>query len=106
VLLKLPELNFYDDKEAKAVAIQTFIGRRPIAAFGNSDADLAALQWTCNRAGPPFCLYVHHTDAEREWAYDRTSSIGQLDKGLDAAAIDGWMVVDMKADWNRVFAAP
>jgi phosphoglycolate phosphatase-like HAD superfamily hydrolase len=105
VLVKLPELNFYDDKEAKAVAIQTFIGRRPIAAFGNSDGDLAMLQWTCDTDGPHFCLYVHHTDAEREWAYDRTSSIGRLDKGLDEAASKGWTVVDIKADWNRVFAS-
>jgi phosphoserine phosphatase len=104
VLVKLPELNFYDDKEAKAVAIQTFIGRRPIAAFGNSDGDLAMLQWTCDRDGPHFCLYVHHTDAEREWAYDRISSIGRLDNGLDEAAADGWTVVDMKADWAKVFA--
>ena len=104
VLVKLPELNFYDDKEAKAVAIQTFIGRRPIAAFGNSDGDLAMLQWTCGAPGPRFCLYVHHTDAEREWAYDRQSPIGTLNKGLDQAATDGWAVVDMKADWKRIFA--
>lgn len=70
VLVKLPELNFYDEKEAKAVAIQTFIGRRPIAAFGNSDGDLAMLQWTCEAPGRRFCLYVHHTDADREWDYD------------------------------------
>jgi phosphoglycolate phosphatase-like HAD superfamily hydrolase len=105
VLVKLPELNFFDDKEAKAVAIQTFIGRRPIAAFGNSDGDLQMLQWTCDApGGPRFCLYVHHTDAEREWAYDRNSSIGRLDKGLDEAATKGWTVVDMKADWAKVFA--
>lgn len=104
VLIKLPEINFYDDKEAKAAAIQTFIGRRPIAAFGNSDGDLAMLQWTCVTDGPHFCLYVHHTDAEREWAYDRTSSIGRLDKGLDEAAKGGWTVVDMKADWAKVFS--
>ena len=103
VLVKRPELNFYDDKEAKAVAIQTFIGRRPIAAFGNSDGDLAMLQWTCERGGPHFCLYVHHTDADREWAYDRDSSIGRLDKGLDEAKKHGWTVVDMKADWTKVF---
>jgi phosphoserine phosphatase len=106
VLVKLPELNFYDDKEAKAAAIQTFIGRRPIAAFGNSDGDLAMLQWTCDSGAPRFCLYVHHTDAEREWAYDRDSSVGRLDKGLDEAAAKGWTVVDMKADWAKVFAAP
>jgi phosphoglycolate phosphatase-like HAD superfamily hydrolase len=105
VLIKLPELNFYDDREAKAVAIQTFIGRRPIAAFGNSDGDLAMLQWTCGAPGPRFCLFVHHTDADREWAYDRNSSIGKLDKGLDEAAADGWTVVDMKADWAKVFVS-
>lgn len=103
VLVKLPELNFYDDKEAKAVAIQTFIGRRPIAAFGNSDGDLAMLEWTCEASGPRFCLYVHHTDAGREWAYDRKSSIGRLDNGLDVAKSEGWTVVDMKTDWSKVF---
>jgi phosphoserine phosphatase len=105
VLVKLPELNFYDDKEAKVVAIQTFIGRRPIAAFGNSDGDLQMLQWTCNAPGPSLCLFVHHTDAEREWAYDKPSSIGQLDKGLDEAGIMRWTVVDMKTDWATVFVS-
>lgn len=104
VLNKLPEVDFIDDKAGKPVAIQKHIGRRPIAAFGNSDGDLQMLQWTCAGPGPRFCLYVHHTDAEREWAYDRQSSIGRLDKGLDAAADSGWTVVDMQKDWNRVFA--
>ncbi|TIM33637.1 MAG: haloacid dehalogenase-like hydrolase [Mesorhizobium sp.] len=104
VLNKLPEVDFIDDKAGKPVAIQKHIGRRPIAAFGNSDGDLQMLQWTCAGPGPRFCLYVHHTDAEREWAYDRQSSIGRLDKGLEAAADSGWTVVDMKKDWNRVFA--
>ncbi|RWN60421.1 HAD family hydrolase [Mesorhizobium sp.] len=104
VLNKLPEVDFIDDKAGKPVAIQKHIGRRPIAAFGNSDGDLQMLQWTCAGPAPRFCLYVHHTDAEREWAYDRQSSIGRLDKGLDAAADSGWTVVDMKKDWNRVFA--
>ncbi|RWO89066.1 HAD family hydrolase [Mesorhizobium sp.] len=104
VLNKLPEVDFIDDKAGKPVAIQKHIGRRPIAAFGNSDGDLQMLQWTCAGPGPRFCLYVRHTDAEREWAYDRQSSIGRLDKGLDAAADSGWTVVDMKKDWNRVFA--
>ncbi|TIL67672.1 HAD family hydrolase [Mesorhizobium sp.] len=104
VLNKLPEVDFIDDKAGKPVAIQKHIGRRPIAAFGNSDGDLQMLQWTCAGPGPRFCLYVRHTDAEREWAYDRESSIGRLDKGLDAAADSGWTVVDMKKDWNRVFA--
>jgi hypothetical protein len=104
VLVRLPEINFIDDKEGKPVGINQHIGRRPIAAFGNSDGDLQMLQWTCPTDGAHFCLYVHHTDAEREWAYDRKSSIGRLDKGLDEAKKYGWTVVDMKNDWKRVFA--
>ncbi len=104
IIVKLPSLDFIDDKEGKPLAIQKAIGRRPIAAFGNSDGDLQMLQWTCDTAGPRFCLYVHHTDAAREWAYDRASSIGRLDKGLDQAKAKGWTVVDMKNDWTRVFA--
>jgi phosphoserine phosphatase len=103
MLVKLPAVDFVNDKEGKPIAIQRIIGRRPIAAFGNSDGDLAMLQWTCTGAGRRFCLYVHHTDAEREWAYDRKSSIGRLDTGLDEAAAKGWPVVDMKKDWKRVF---
>ena len=103
MLMKLPELNFFDDKAGKPVAIQTYIGRRPIAAFGNSDGDLQMLQWTCAGSGARFCLYVHHTDAAREWAYDRQSHIGQLDKGLDEAKAKGWTVVDMKNDWKTIF---
>ena len=103
VLVKLALVDFIDDKADKPVAIQRVIGRRPIAAFGNSDGDLQMLQWTCGAPGPRFCLYVHHTDAEREWAYDRQSSIGRLDKGLDAATAGGWTVVDMKRDWKTVF---
>lgn len=104
LLMKSSEINFIDDKAGKPVGIHQHIGRRPIAAFGNSDGDLQMLQWTCSGPGPHFCLYVHHTDADREWAYDRQSSVGHLDKGLDAAADSGWTVVDMKKDWNRVFA--
>jgi hypothetical protein len=103
VLVRLPELNFIDDKEGKPVGINQHIGRRPIAAFGNSDGDLQMLQWTAAGSGPRFCLYVRHTDAEREWAYDRTSSIGRLDKGLDEAAAKGWTVVSMKDDWKTIF---
>ena len=103
MLVKLPEINFIDDKNGKPVGIQQHIGRRPIAAFGNSDGDLQMLQWTAAGSGPRFCLYVHHTDAEREWAYDRTSHIGKLDKGLDEASAKGWTVVDMKKDWKVVF---
>ena len=103
VLVRLPEIDFIDDKGEKPVGIHKFIGRRPIAAFGNSDGDLQMLQWTAAGSGARFCLYVHHTDAEREWAYDRKSSIGRLDKGLDEAQAKGWTVVDMKKDWKRVF---
>ena len=106
VLARLPELNFVDDKEGKPVGIQQHIGRRPIAAFGNSDGDLQMLQWTAAGRGPRFCLYVHHTDAAREWAYDRQSHIGRLDKGLDEATTKNWTVVDMKADWKTVYPAP
>ena len=103
VLLRLPELNFFDDKEGKPVGINQHIGRRPIAAFGNSDGDLQMLQWTTVGQGPRFALYVHHTDGEREWAYDRKSSIGRLDKGLDEAQAKGWTVVDMKRDWKFIY---
>ena len=103
VLVKLAAVDFVDDKDGKPISIQRVIGRRPIAAFGNSDGDLQMLQWTCGASGPRFCLYVHHTDAEREWAYDRQSSIGRLDKGLDEAAARGWTVVDMKRDWKSIF---
>jgi hypothetical protein len=103
VLVRLPELDFYDDKEGKPVAIHQQIGRRPIAAFGNSDGDLQMLRWTSAGRGPRFGLYVHHTDAEREWAYDRKSSIGRLDKGLDQARAKGWTVVDMKKDWKVIY---
>ncbi len=103
VIVKTPELFFMDDKEGKPVAIQRHIGRRPIAAFGNSDGDLQMLQWTCGGSGPRFCLYVRHTDADREWAYDRESHIGKLDKGFDEATATGWTVVDMKKDWKRIY---
>ncbi len=103
VLVRLPEINFIDDKAGKAVAIQQHIGRRPIAAFGNSDGDLQMLQWTAAGPGPGFCLLVHHTDAEREWAYDRQSDIGRLDQGLDEAKAKGWTVVDMKNDWKEIY---
>jgi hypothetical protein len=104
VLVKLPEVQFIGDKDGKPIAIQTFIGRRPIAAFGNSDGDLQMLQWTAAGSGASFCLYVHHTDGTREWAYDRDSQVGRLDKGLDEAKTKGWTVVSMKDDWKRVFA--
>jgi len=104
VLVRKPEINFIDDKAGKPVGINQHIGRRPVAAFGNSDGDLQMLQWTCTNRDNSFCLYVHHTDAEREWAYDRDSSIGRLDKGLREADTNGWTIVDMQQDWKTIFA--
>ena len=103
VLVRLPEINFIDDKEGKPVGIQQHIGRRPVAAFGNSDGDLQMLQWTAAGPGVRFCLYVHHDDSDREWAYDRESHIGRLDKGLDEAKAKGWTVVSMRDDWREVY---
>jgi phosphoserine phosphatase len=103
VLVRQAEVDFIDDKEGKPVGIQKFIGRRPIAAFGNSDGDLQMLQWATAGDGPRFALIVHHTDGTREWAYDRESSIGHLDKALDAASQGGWTVVDMKTDWKVIY---
>ena len=102
-LIKEPKVEFIDDKEGKPVGINRFIGRRPIFAFGNSDGDQAMLQYTAAGAGPRFLGLVHHTDAEREYAYDRHSHIGTLDKALDEARERGWTVVDMKQDWAVVF---
>jgi hypothetical protein len=104
MLLKEPEVEFVDDGPGKPVGINRFIGRRPIMAFGNSDGDLQMLQWTTAGDGPRFALIVHHTDAVREWSYDRDSHIGRLDKALDEASAKGWTVVDMKNDWNTIFA--
>ncbi len=103
VLVKLPAIDFIDDKDGKPVGIHRFIGKRPIAAFGNSDGDLQMLQWTEIRNGKRLMVYIHHTDAEREWAYDRKSSVGRLNKGLDEANEKGWTVVDMKNDWNVIY---
>ncbi len=103
VLVKLPEVELIDDGPGKPAGIQSHIGRRPIAAFGNSDGDLQMLEWTAAGQGPHFCLYVHHTDSVREWAYDRTSHIGKLDKGWDEAVAKGWTVVDMEKDWKIIF---
>jgi hypothetical protein len=104
VLVKLPTIDLNDDKEGKPIGIESRIGRRPLMAFGNSDGDLQMLQWTAAGAGARFNLYVHHTDAAREWAYDRQSHVGRLDKGLDEAKAKGWTVVSMKDDWKVVFA--
>jgi phosphoserine phosphatase len=106
VLVKLPETQFIDDGPGKPAAIQACIGRRPIAAFGNSDGDLQMLEWTTAGGASTFALIVHHTDAEREWAYDRKSSVGQLDEALDVATEKKWAVVDMKKDWKVIHPAP
>ncbi len=103
VIRRLPELDFFDDKEGKPVAINHFIGRKPVFAAGNSDGDLAMLQWTASNSYRSMKLYVHHTDSIREWAYDRKSHIGKLDKGLDQALRDGWTVVDMEKDWKVIY---
>ncbi len=103
VIMRLPELDFNDDKEGKAISINKFIGRKPIFASGNSDGDLRMMQYTASGKGKRFILYLHHTDAEREWAYDRDSHIGRLDKGLDEAKIKGWTVIDMKKDWRVIY---
>jgi phosphoserine phosphatase len=104
-LVKLPEIDFIDDKEGKPIAIQKHIGRRPIAAFGNSDGDLPMLQWTAAGSGPRLAVYIHHTDAAREWAYDRASHIGKLDKGIDGAKAKSWTIVNMATDWSSIFPA-
>ena len=102
-LMKQAKVEFVDDGPGKPAGINRFIGRRPIAAFGNSDGDLQMLQWTAAGQGPRFALYVHHTDAAREWAYDRASHVGHFDKGLDEAKAKGWILVDMKTDWKVIY---
>jgi phosphoserine phosphatase len=102
-LVRLPAVDHIDDKAGKPVGIHQMIGRRPIAAFGNSDGDFEMLEWTTSAPGPRFGLIVHHTDGDREWAYDRDSHIGQLARGLDEAPKRGWTVVDMKTDWKVVY---
>lgn len=104
VIMKLPELDFIDDKEGKPVGIQNHIGRRPVFAAGNSDGDFQMLEWTTTGSGPRFGLLVHHDDAEREYAYDRHSAFGKLDRGLDEGPKRGWSIVSMKEDWNSIFA--
>ncbi len=103
VLLKLPEVELIDDKEGKPVGIQSRIGRRPIAAFGNSDGDLRMLEWTMAGPGARFALFVHHDDANREYAYDRADKMQQFNKGWDEAVAKGWTVVSMKSDWKAIF---
>jgi len=104
VLMRLPKVDFIDDKAGKPVAIEKFIGRRPLLAFGNSDGDQQMLEWTAAGRGSRFMGLVHHTDAKREYAYDRTTDFGRLDKALDEAIAKGWIVVDMQKDWKRIFA--
>ncbi|MEQ9453417.1 MAG: HAD family hydrolase [Phycisphaeraceae bacterium] len=103
VIRRLAEINFIDDKAGKPVGIHQHIGRRPVLAAGNSDGDLQMLQWNDASDGPSLNLIIHHTDAEREWAYDRDSHIGKLDKALDAAQAEGWLVIDMARDWKAVY---
>jgi phosphoglycolate phosphatase-like HAD superfamily hydrolase len=102
-LMRQPKMDFIDDGPGKPVGINKFIGRRPVMAFGNSDGDHQMLQWTAAGSGPRFMGLVHHTDADREFAYDRQSSVGRLDKALDEATSKGWTVVDMKSEWKTVF---
>lgn len=103
-LTKLPELNFFDEKEGKPVGIHQYIGKRPVFAAGNSDGDYEMLQWTTTAKGyPRFGMIIHHTDSDREWSYDRNSHIGKLEKGLDDAAEYGWVIIDMKKDWKKIF---
>jgi len=102
-IVRLPEMNFLDDKAGKPVAINQHIGRRPIAAFGNSDGDFEMLEWATSGPGRRFGLIVHHDDAEREYAYDRNSHVGRLARGLDEGPKRGWTIVSMKRDWKRIF---
>jgi hypothetical protein len=101
--MREPKIDFIDDGPGKPVGIQKFIGRRPMLAFGNSDGDQQMLEWTAGGAGARFVGLVHHTDAEREWAYDRQSDIGRLNKALDEAASRNWVIVDMKQSWKIIY---
>ncbi|MEJ2077492.1 MAG: HAD family hydrolase, partial [Acidobacteriota bacterium] len=103
LLIKERAMNFVDDKEGKPVGIARFIGRRPVMAFGNSDGDLQMLQYTMGGDGPRFAGYVHHDDADREWAYDRGSHVGGFDAGWDEAVEKGWTVVSMKEEWKKIY---
>ena len=103
VIRKLPKLDFIDDKAGKPVGIHKYIGKKPIFASGNSDGDLQMLQYTASNPKGAFMLYLHHTDGDREWAYDRESHIGRLDKGLKEAEKNGWTVIDMKTDWKVIY---
>ena len=102
--MKLSKIEFIDDGPGKPVGINRFIGRRPVFAYGNSDGDQQMLEWTAAGAGARFMGIVHHDDAEREWAYDRKSHVGRLDKAWDEAVKRGWALTSMKRDWKKVFA--
>jgi hypothetical protein len=106
VLVREPKIAFIDDKAGKPVGIQRHIGRRPILAFGNSDGDLQMLQWTTSGPGPRLGLILHHTDGDREYAYDRESHFGKLDQALELAPMNGWVLVSMKEAWSQVFPPP
>lgn len=103
VLVKIPEINFIDDKAGKPVGIHQHIGKQPVAAFGNSDGDLQMLQYTASNNLKSLCVYIHHTDSVREWAYDRNSQIGKLDAGLVEATAKSWTVANMKTDWKNIY---
>jgi phosphoserine phosphatase len=105
-IVRQAEIDFIDDKAGKPVGIHKFIGKRPIAAFGNSDGDFQMLEWTTSGPGPSLGVIVHHDDAAREFAYDRKSSIGQLARGLDEAPARGWTVLSVRSDWKQVYPAP
>jgi hypothetical protein len=106
VIVRLPEIDFIDDKAGKPVGIHKFIGRRPILAVGNSDGDFEMLEYVTSRPGPSLGLILHHDDAEREYAYDRSSSVGRLDRALDEAPRRGWGVISVKGAWRRVYPDP
>ena len=103
IIRRLPEVDFIDDQEGKPEGIHKFIGRKPVFASGNSDGDLQMMRWAASNRLKSFMLYVRHTDSVREWAYDRNSHIGRLDKGLDEARKNGWTVIDMKNDWKVIY---
>ncbi|BDD11623.1 haloacid dehalogenase (plasmid) [Fulvitalea axinellae] len=102
-ITRLPKIGFIDDKDGKPLNINTIIGKKPTFCAGNSDGDLPMMQWTSSQGDKAFMLYVHHTDVKREWAYDRNSSVGRLNKGLDQALKDGWTIADMKDDWKVIY---
>jgi phosphoserine phosphatase len=106
VIVRLPEIDFIDDKAGKPVGIDKFIGKRPIAAFGNSDGDFEMLEWATSGPGARLGVIVHHDDAEREFAYDRKSAFGRLDRALTEAGPRGWTVVSMKSDWRTMYPQP